>query len=89
MSVIFCDGHNWTQCSLTHKRAPTPLKHAKYSSDYFVIIFFLNSGNLKFELDQIEKVPVECEEKSGMTQEGVNFNLEDLDLGKDIMERPT
>ncbi|XP_011666280.2 protein timeless [Strongylocentrotus purpuratus] len=46
-------------------------------------------GNLKFELDQIEKVPVECEEKSGMTQEGVMVNLEDLDLGKEAMEKPT
>lgn len=58
----------------------------KYSSYYFVIIIFLNSGNLKFELDQIEKVPVECNEKSGMTQEGVMVNLEDLDLG---IEKPT
>ncbi|XP_063966901.1 protein timeless-like [Lytechinus pictus] len=48
----------------------------------------IQEANLKFELDKIKKVPVECKEMSGMTHEGVMVNLEDLDLGKDTNEKP-
>ncbi|XP_071488901.1 protein timeless-like [Diadema antillarum] len=46
----------------------------------------INKANLKFEMDQADKIPDEFKETTGLTQEGVMLGLEDLDLGKDFLD---